>query len=63
VIMRQVGGKKQAAVFDLRQLRKGVIEDPQLYGDDVIVVEQSGSKTMFRRFIESIPALGIFTLL
>lgn len=60
VVMRQVGGKKQAAVFDLRQVRKGVIDDPQMYGDDVIVVEQSGSKTAFRRFIESVPALGIF---
>ena len=28
--------------------------------DDIIVVEQSGSKTAFRRFIESVPALGIF---
>ena len=60
VVMRQVGGKKQAAVFDLRQVRKGVIDDPQMYGDDVIVVEQSGSKTAFRRFIESVPVLGIF---
>ena len=60
VVMRQVGGRKQAAVFDLRQVRKGNIEDPQLYGDDIIVVEQSGSKTAFRRFIESVPALGIF---
>lgn len=60
VVMRQVGGRKQAAVFDLRQVRKGNIEDPQLYGDDVIVVEQSGSKTAFRRFIESVPAIGIF---
>lgn len=60
IVMRQVGGKKQAAVFDLRQVRKGNIEDPQLYGDDVIVVEQSGSKTAFRRFIESVPAIGIF---
>ena len=63
VVMRQVGGKRQAAVFDLRQVRKGNIEDPQLYGDDIIVVEQSGSKTAFRRFIESVPALGIFSWL
>lgn len=60
VVMRQVGGRKQAAVFDLRQVRRGNIEDPQLYGDDVIVVEQSGSKTAFRRFIESVPAFGVF---
>lgn len=60
VVMRQVGGRKQAAVFDLRQVRKGNIEDPQLYGDDVIVVEQSGSKTAIRRIIETVPALGLF---
>ena len=29
--------------------------------DDIIVVEQSGSKTAFRRFIESMPVLGIFS--
>ncbi len=60
VVMRQVGGERQAAVFDLRQVRKGNTEDPQLYGDDIVVVEQSGSKTAFRRIIESVPALGIF---
>lgn len=63
VVMRQVAGKKQAAVFDLRQVRKGNIEDPQLYGDDVIVVEQSGSKSVFRNIIESMPVLGIFRFL
>ena len=60
VVMRQVEGKRMAAVYDLRQVRKGQIEDPQLYGDDIVVVEQSGSKTAFRRIIESMPILGIF---
>ena len=60
VVMRQVEGRRQAAVFDLRQVRKGNVEDPQLYGDDIVVVEQSGSKSAFRRFIESVPAIGVF---
>ena len=63
VLMRTVGGKRQAAVFDLRQVRRGVTEDPQVYGDDIIVVEQSGSKTALRRFIEAVPAFGIFSWL
>jgi polysaccharide export outer membrane protein len=63
VLMRQVGGRRQAAVFDLRQVRRGEVEDPQVYGDDIIVVEQSGSKTALRRFIEAVPALGIFSWL
>lgn len=63
VLMRQVDGKRQAAVFDLRQVRRGTMPDPQVYGDDIIVVEQSGSKTAMRRFIESMPVLGIFNWL
>lgn len=60
VLMRNIDGKRMAAAYDLRQVRKGLAEDPLIYGDDIIVVEQSGSKTAFRRFIESVPVLGIF---
>ncbi len=60
VVMRQVDGKRKAAVFDLRLVRRGKMEDPQIYGDDIVIVETSGSKTAFRRLIESIPALGVF---
>lgn len=60
VLMRQVDGKRMAAVYDLRQVRKGNVEDPLLYGNDIIVVEQSGSKSALRRFIETVPAIGIF---
>ena len=63
VVMRSVGGKRMAAVYDLRQVRRGTVENPELYGDDIVVVEQSGSKTMFRRIIESIPVLGVFSVL
>ena len=60
VLMRTVEGKRMASVYDLREVRKGKVEDPQIYGDDIIVVEQSGSKTALRRFIESMPVLGVF---
>ena len=63
VLFRQVNGEKMAAAYDMRELRSGRVEDPQLYGDDIIVIEQSGSKTALRRFIESVPALGLFLLL
>lgn len=63
VLMRQVDGRRMAAAYDLRQVRKGLMEDPMIYGDDIIVVEHSASKTMLRRFIESVPVLGIFNVL
>jgi polysaccharide export outer membrane protein len=60
VLMRQVNGKRMAAVYDLRAVRHGTMNDPQVYGDDIIVVETSGSKSAYRRFIESMPVLGLF---
>ena len=63
VLFRQIDGKRMAAAYDMRDLRSGRVLDPQIYGDDIIVVEQSGSKTALRRFIESVPALGVFLLL
>ena len=63
VLMRQVDGKRRAAAYDLREVRRGVVADPVIYGDDIVVVEQSASKTALRRFIESVPVLGIFNVL
>jgi polysaccharide export outer membrane protein len=63
VVFRQVEGKKMAAVFDLRRIRSGAAEDPQVYGDDLVVVEQSGSKSALQNFIKAAPALGLFLLL
>lgn len=62
VLFRQVDGKRMAAAYDIRDLRSGKVQDPQLYGDDIVVIEQSGSKTALRRFIESVPAIGLFTI-
>lgn len=63
VVFRQIDGKKMAALFDLREIRAGRSLDPQVFGDDVIVVEQSGAKSAERRFLEAVPILGLFLLL
>lgn len=54
VVFRTVDGERMAAVFDLRDIRGGKVEDPQLYGDDVVVVERSGSKTTVRSITETL---------
>lgn len=63
IVFRQIDGKRMGAVYDLAQVRAGNAPDPQVYGDDVIVVEKSGSRSLFREFIKSIPAIGVFSLL
>jgi polysaccharide export outer membrane protein len=63
VIFRQVGGKKMAAVFDIKAIRAGNAEDPLVYGDDIIVVDTSGSKTALGNIIRAIPFLNVFGLI
>lgn len=60
VVFRVIKGQKMAAVFDLEAIRHGAAEDPQIYGDDIVVVDVSGSKSMLRRILQAVPLLGIF---
>jgi polysaccharide export outer membrane protein len=60
VVFRKVGGQKMAAVFDLQAIRGGNAEDPQVYGDDVIVVDVSGPRSTMRRFLEAVSAFNVF---
>jgi polysaccharide export outer membrane protein len=61
LVFRVIDGNKKAAVFDLKQIRRGNAEDPLIYGDDIVVVEESGSKSMFARMIKAMPVLGVFS--
>lgn len=63
VIFRVVEGKKMGARFDMKAIRSGAAADPLVYGDDIIVIDQSGSKTAFRRIMESLPIFNMFTIL
>ncbi|MBA2238441.1 MAG: polysaccharide export protein [Lysobacter sp.] len=62
VVFRTIDGQKMGAVFDIKAIRAGAMEDPRIYGNDIVVVDQSGPKTVLRRFIESVPALAIFAV-
>jgi polysaccharide biosynthesis/export protein len=63
IIFRVIDGKRMAAVFDLREIRGGNAEDPQVYGDDLIVIDESGAKSAWRSLLQTMPALGLFRLL
>lgn len=60
LVFRVIDGKKQAAAFDLKRIRQGADPDPAIYGDDIVVIEESGSKSMFSRLIKAMPVLGVF---
>ncbi|HRO88712.1 MAG TPA: polysaccharide biosynthesis/export family protein [Chiayiivirga sp.] len=63
VLFRQVNGERQAAAFDMSRVRSGEMHDPVVYGDDIIVVERSGSKTAVREFLNRLTAFAMFLAL
>lgn len=63
VLFRQVNGQRQAAAFDMTMVRSGEMQDPLIYGDDIIVVERSGSKTVVREFLNRLTAFAMFLAL
>ena len=59
-IFRQIGGKRQAAAFDLTSVRRGEMEDPPVYAGDIIVIDGSSIKAVQKQLLNSLPVLSIF---
>lgn len=59
-VFRTVGGKRQAAAFDLADIRKGRAEDPRIFSGDIVVVDGSAIKAAQKQIMNSLPILSIF---
>ncbi|MDF7774406.1 polysaccharide export protein [Sphingomonas sp. AOB5] len=59
-IFRRQGGKLYAAKFDLRAIRRGEMPDPEILGNDTVVVGFSGLRSAWRDFLQALPAVAIF---
>jgi polysaccharide export outer membrane protein len=60
IIFRTVEGERRAARFDLRDIRRGATEDPQVFGNDVVVVVQSNSRRRYAELLRALPVVGVF---
>ncbi len=63
LIFRTVNNQRMAARFDLKQVRSGKINDPMLQAGDIVMVDESSSKTTLRDITSAMPLTGLFTLL
>ena len=63
VVFRNVKGQRMGAAFDLVAMRRGEMQDPQIYGDDIVVVERSGSRTVVREFLDKLGTFAMFLAL
>lgn len=60
VVFRTVGGQKMAALFSLKDIRTGRSPDPDIYGNDIVVVGENATRRFFKDLTQSFPALGVF---
>jgi polysaccharide export outer membrane protein len=49
-IFRTINGQRRSAFYDLSEIRHGKAEDPRVYGNDIVIVDESGSKSFFNNF-------------
>ncbi len=59
-VFRTIGGKRQAAAFDLTSIRRGQSVDPPVYPGDIVVVDGSSIKQLQKQLLSAIPLLSIF---
>lgn len=53
-------GQKQTLVYNLEEIRSGKKPDPQIKGDDVVVVEKSTSRSLVKNVTDSIRGILSF---
>lgn len=60
VVFRNVNGQRMGAVFDVAAIRRGKAEDPEILGNDVVVVGYSHAKSIWRDIRESAGIVSVF---
>jgi polysaccharide biosynthesis/export protein len=60
VVFRRVNGQRMAAAFDLLDIRRGQMSDPEVYARDVIVVDGSNVNTQWTQALSAIGLVSIF---
>ncbi len=61
VVFRRINGETQAAAFDLAEVRAGLQRNPEIFSGDIVVVDGSNVKRVYRDVLSTIPILAIFT--
>lgn len=59
-VFRTIAGQRQAAAFDLTDIRRGKAPDPEIFGNDIIVVDGSASKATLKNVLQTIPLISLF---
>lgn len=58
VVFRTVEGQKYAALYDLKAVRRGAYDDPELFANDIVVVGNSPSRRLLRDLASIAPIIS-----
>jgi polysaccharide export outer membrane protein len=58
-IFRTIKGERLAGAFDLQSIRRAQAQDPTVYGNDIVVVDGSRGRQLFRDLISTMPLMGV----
>lgn len=59
-IFRTINGQRNAAAFDLTNIRRGRETDPTVYGNDIIVVDGDRTSKAFKNITSALPFAAFF---
>lgn len=63
MVFRTASSAKQAARFDIDEIKAGRAEDPPIVQGDVVIVNPSTGKKLYQDFMKALPLVGVFGLL
>jgi polysaccharide export outer membrane protein len=59
VVFRTISGEQMAGAFDLQDIRRAKAKDPVIYGNDIVIVDGSRARQVYRDLMSTIPLLTI----
>jgi len=59
IVFRNIKGQRKVAAFDLTAIRRAESPDPEIFGNDIIVVDGNNTKSTYREIMASLPLIGL----
>jgi polysaccharide export outer membrane protein len=56
-IFRTVDGQRLAGLYDLRAIRDGQYDDPEVYANDVVIVGDNATRRLLKDALQALPAI------
>lgn len=62
LLIRNVDGKRMQRTYNLADIQRGKITDPEVYGNDTVVVESSAGRSILRDIATATPLFYLFSV-